>query len=120
MRNEGLILNGKTWKVGELAKQTGLTVQMLHHYDKIGLFSPPQSSDKGQRLYTETDIAKLQQVMSLKQLGFALAEIKEMIEKPNLNPVEVIKVQLESVKEHIRIQEQLCSLLRHPFPMSVI
>lgn len=120
MRNEGLILNRKTWKVGELAKQTGLTVQMLHHYDKIGLFSPLQSSDKGQRLYTETDIAKLQQVMSLKQLGFALAEIKEMIEKPNLNPVEVIKVQLESVKEHIRIQEQLCSLLRQPFPMSVI
>ncbi|MGG0186959.1 MerR family transcriptional regulator [Bacillus rhizoplanae] len=106
-----MILNKKTWKVGELAKQTGLTVRMLHHYDKMGLFSPSVSSDKGHRIYTETDIAKLQQIMSLKQLGFALGQIKEMIENPNLNPVEVIKAQLDSVKEYIRIQKQLCSRL---------
>ncbi|PEV85067.1 transcriptional regulator, MerR [Bacillus thuringiensis] len=112
-----MILNKKTWKVGELAKQTGLTVRMLHHYDKIGLFSPSQSSDKGHRIYTETDIAKLQQIMSLKQLGFALGEIKEMIENPNLNPVEVIKVQLESVKEYIRMQEQLCSRLERIYEL---
>lgn len=84
---------------------------MLHHYDKIGLFSPTQSSEKGHRIYTETDIAKLQQIMSLKQLGFALDVIKDMMENPYLNPVEIIKVQLESVREHIRIQEQLCSRL---------
>ncbi|WP_242220322.1 MerR family transcriptional regulator [Bacillus cereus group sp. BfR-BA-01380] len=90
---------------------------MLHHYDKIGLFSPSQSSDKGYRIYTETDITKLQQIMSLKQLGFALGEIKEMIENPNLNPVEVIKVQLESVKEYIRIHEQLCSRLERIYEL---
>ncbi|MBY0595876.1 MerR family transcriptional regulator [Bacillus bingmayongensis] len=112
-----MILNKKTWKVGELAKQTGLTVRMLHHYDKIGLFSPSQSSDKGHRIYNETDIAKLQQIMSLKQLGFALGEMKEMMENPNLNPVEVIKVQLESIKEHIRIQEQLCSRLERIYEL---
>ncbi|MGZ7209838.1 MAG: hypothetical protein ACXVHV_08180 [Methanobacterium sp.] len=38
-------------------------------------------------------------------------EIKRMMEDPNLNPVEDIKMQLESVKEDIRIQEQLCSRL---------
>jgi len=90
---------------------------MLHHYDKIGLFSPSQISDKGHRIYTETDIAKLQQIMSLKQLGFALDEIKKMIGNPNLNPVEVIKVQLESVKESIRIQEQLCIRLERIYEL---
>lgn len=112
-----MVLNKKTWKVGELAKQTGLTVRMLHHYDKIGLFSPTQSSEKGHRIYTETDIAKLQQIMSLKQLGFALDEIKDMMEHPNLNPVKIIKVQLESIKEHIRIQEQLCSRLERIYEL---
>jgi DNA-binding transcriptional MerR regulator len=110
-------LNKETWKVGELAKQTGLTVRMLHHYDKIGLFSPSQSSDKGHRIYTETDIAKLQQIMSLKQLGFALDEIKEMMENPNLNPIEVIKVQLESIKECIQIQEQMFSRLERIYEL---
>ncbi|MBT2617578.1 MerR family transcriptional regulator [Bacillus sp. ISL-78] len=112
-----MILNKKTWKVGELAKQTGLTVRMLHHYDKIGLFSPSQSSHKGHRIYTEIDITKLQQIISLKQLGFALDEIKEMMENPNLNPVELIKVQLESVKKTIQIQEQLCSRLERIYEL---
>ncbi|MGG1572498.1 MerR family transcriptional regulator [Fictibacillus sp. NRS-1165] len=39
---------------------------MLHHYDKIGLFSPSKYSDSGHRLYTESDIVRLQQIMSLK------------------------------------------------------
>lgn len=106
-----------TWKVGELAKQTGLTVRMLHHYDKIGLFTPSKSSEKGHRIYTETDISRLQQIMSLKQLGFALEEIKRMMENPKLNPAEVIKVQLESVRESIQIQKQLCSRLERIYEL---
>ncbi len=84
---------------------------MLHHYDKISLFSPSQYSDTGHRLYTESDIVRLQQIMSLKQLGFALEEIKEIMENRNFNPVEIIKVQLDDVKKRIRLQELLCSRL---------
>jgi len=101
----------KTWKVGELAKQTRLTVRMLHHYDKINLFSPSQYSDTDHRLYTESEIVRLQQIMSLKQLGFSLDEIKEIMENWNFNPVEIIKVQLDDVKKRIRLQEPLCSRL---------
>jgi DNA-binding transcriptional MerR regulator len=97
----------RKWKVGELAKQTGLTVRTLHHYDQIGLFSPSEVTDSGHRIYTEADIAKLQQILSLKQLGFTLEEIKETIENPNFNPIRVIKVQLETVKKQIEVQEQL-------------
>nr|WP_251571890.1 MerR family DNA-binding transcriptional regulator [Neobacillus cucumis] len=32
-----MIIN-RDWKIGELAKQTGLTVRTLHHYDQIGLY----------------------------------------------------------------------------------
>ncbi|MBO9130641.1 MerR family transcriptional regulator [Bacillus sp. 165] len=102
-----MIVSQRNWKVGELPKQTGLTVRMLHHYDKIGLFCPSQYTDTGHRLYTEADIARLQQIVSLKQLGFGLEEIKKIINKSNFNPLEVVKVQLESVKERIRVQEQL-------------
>ena len=84
---------------------------MLHHYDKISLFSPSQYSDTDHRLYTESDIVRLQQIMSLKQLGFALEEIKEIMENRNFNPVEIIKVQLDDVKKRIRLQELLCSRL---------
>lgn len=108
-----MILNKKTWKVGELAKQTGLTVRMLHHYDKIGLLSPSQYSDTGHRLYTKSDIIKLQQMMSLKQLGFSLKEIRSILQNQNFNPVELIKVQLDDVKKRIQLQEMLCKRLEN-------
>ncbi|MEK5232325.1 MerR family transcriptional regulator [Lysinibacillus sp. FSL K6-0232] len=110
VRNEGMIIKRK-WKVGELAKQTGLTVRTLHHYDQIGLFSSSDITESGHRIYTEADIVKLQQILSLKQLGFSLEEIKATIENPNFNPIEVIKIQLETVKKQIEVQEQLYSRL---------
>ncbi|WP_263404975.1 MerR family DNA-binding transcriptional regulator [Pseudomonas aeruginosa] len=52
-------------KVGELAKQTGLTVRALHHYDDIGLLQPSARSDAGYRLYTPKDITRLHQIQAL-------------------------------------------------------
>ena len=65
-------------KVGELAQRTGLTVRTLHHYDAIGLLRPSLHTEAGYRLYTARDIVRLQQVLSLRQLGFSLDEIREL------------------------------------------
>ncbi len=53
-------------KVGELARRTGLTVRTLHHYDEIGLLKPSLHTESGHRLYTADDVARLQQVLSLR------------------------------------------------------
>jgi DNA-binding transcriptional MerR regulator len=105
-----MIIN-RSWKIGELAEQTGLTVRTLHHYDQIGLFSSSEVTESGHRIYTEADIVKLQQILSLKQLGFSLEEIKAAIENPKFKPLEVIKMHLETVKKQIEVQEQLYSRL---------
>ena len=63
-------------KVGELAKRTGVSVRTLHYYDEIGLLSPSHRSEAGYRLYSAEDIARLQQIKSLRQLGFRLEEIR--------------------------------------------
>ena len=95
------------WKVGELAGRTGLTVRMLHHYDKIGLVRPSERTESGHRLYTEADIARLQQVVSLKELGFALEEIKGIVGKPELNPAEIVAMHLERVNRRIELEQKL-------------
>ena len=53
-------------KVGELARQTGLSVRTLHYYDEIGLLSPSYRTETGYRLYAAVDIARLQQIKSLR------------------------------------------------------
>lgn len=100
------------WKVGDLAKQTGLTVRTLHHYDQIGLFSPSKLTESGHRLYTKEDIAALQQIISLKQLGFALDEIKQLLKEPDFDPEELIRLQISRLSEQITAQEKLRAHLR--------
>jgi hypothetical protein len=50
-------------KVGDLAKQTGVSVRTLHYYDEIGLLSPSHRTEAGYRLYDEQDIIRLQQIV---------------------------------------------------------
>src|SRR6478752_6178684 len=81
---------GRFWKVGELAERTGLTVRTLHHYDAMGLLSPSGRTDSahgaGHRLYNAADLAKLQQITSLKLLGFSLDQIRDYLARSDYDP----------------------------------
>ena len=65
--------------VGEVAKKMGVTVRTLQYYDKEGLLSPSSESEGGRRLYTDKDVIKLHQILSLKSLGFSLDDIKNRL-----------------------------------------
>ncbi|KHD85094.1 MerR family transcriptional regulator [Heyndrickxia ginsengihumi] len=96
-----------TWKIGELASQCGITVRTLHHYHQIGLLVPSEFTEAGHRLYTKADASKLQQILSLKQLGFSLEEIYNFIVNPNYDPMLVVQAQLEVINEQIKLKEKL-------------
>jgi DNA-binding transcriptional MerR regulator len=98
-------------KVGELARRTGLTVRTLHHYDAIGLVKPSLHTAAGYRLYTAGDIARLQQALSLRQLGFSLEEIRACLDRPDFTPLEVIDAHLARLREQMELQRRLCHRL---------
>src|SRR6516165_4312051 len=98
-------------KVGELARRTGLTVRTLHHYDDIGLLRPSLHTESGHRLYTEGDVARLQQVLSLRQLGFSLEEVRDCLDRPGFSPLEVIRLHVTRLREQIELQRKLCERL---------
>jgi len=92
----------QTWKVGELARRTGLTVRTLHHYDAIGLLSPSgrtgSAHGSGHRLYTAADLARLHQILCLRQLGFGLEQIREYMSRGDYDPREVVRLHLAEVR----------------------
>jgi DNA-binding transcriptional MerR regulator len=98
-------------KVGELARRTGLTVRTLHHYHEIGLLKPSLHTEAGYRLYTAGDIARLQQVLSLRQLGFSLDEIRDCLDRPAFAPLEVINLHIARLRGQIEAQQKLCEQL---------
>ena len=67
------------WYVKELSELTQVSVQTLHHYDKIGLLKPSLRHDNGYRIYSESDLLRLQKIIALKSFCFELAQIKELL-----------------------------------------
>jgi len=67
------------WYVKDLSKLTGISVQTLHHYDRIALLKPSLRLSNGYRLYSEQDLLKLQQIIALKFFGFELSKIKALL-----------------------------------------
>lgn len=94
-------------KVGELAKQTGISVRTLHYYDEIGLLSPSGRTEADYRLYDGADIIRLQQIMSLRQLGFSLLEIKECLQKPDFSLHHTIQLHITRLREQIELSQRL-------------
>lgn len=114
------------WKVGDLAKLTGLTVRTLRFYDQIGLFSPSGHTDSGHRLYNESDIRRLQQILSLKDLGLSLEEIQAVLKGHTYSPFGIVNIQIERVRNNIKTQqkllaelERLAEQMNHQEPLSV-
>ncbi|HEV2132455.1 MAG TPA: MerR family transcriptional regulator, partial [Longimicrobiaceae bacterium] len=101
----------RLWKVGELARRTGLTVRTLHHYGAVGLLSPSHRSPAGYRLYAESDVVRLQQIVSLRQLGFSLEEVGRYLARPGVSPGEVLELHLSRLREQIELQQRLYARL---------
>ncbi|MGH2776460.1 MAG: MerR family transcriptional regulator [Actinomycetota bacterium] len=94
------------WKIGELAKATGLTVRTLHYYDEIELLRPSVRSEAGHRIYTDADVQRLYRIISLRQLGFPLADITSIIESDD-DPRAAVRRHLDGVEEQIELQQEL-------------
>jgi DNA-binding transcriptional MerR regulator len=81
--------------VGGLARLAGVTVRTLHHYDEIGLVVPSGRTDNQYRTYGQGEIERLQEVLFLRELGFALDEIKSIVGRPGYNRAEALARQRE-------------------------
>ena len=105
----------RTWRIGEVATATGLTVRALHHYDQIGLVVPSGRTAGGHRLYTDADLVVLYQVTALRQLGLPLDQIAVLL-AGRADVSQVIDEQLAQVDRQIRmatrLREQLLAAAR--------
>lgn len=88
-------------KVGALARQTGLTVRALHHYDRIGLLKPSGRSAAGYRLYNRDDVARLHAIQVLRQSGLTLAAIGELLSGDGLPRHRIVTQQIEALDREI-------------------
>ena len=90
--------------VNEVSKRTGVSVRTLHHYDAIGLLRPTRVTEAGYRLYDDTALARLHQILLLRELEFSLKDIKSILDAPGYDAADALERQirlLELRKAHL-------------------
>ena len=90
--------------IHEVSELTGVSIRALQHYDKIGLLRPRRSIENGYRLYSDDDLARLQQILLFRELEFPLKNIKNIIDSPDFDQSRALQQQIELLelkREHI-------------------
>ena len=85
--------------VNQIAKQTGVSVRTLHHYDAIGLLKPAEITEAGYRLYDEDALMRLHLIIVYRELDFSLKQISEILDAPDFDQNRILE-------EQIRLLEQ--------------
>jgi len=96
-----------TYTVQQLARLAGVSVRTLHHYDHIGLLKPSARTAAGYRLYDETDLLRLQQILFFRELDFPLAEIEAILDDPGFDQVQALRDHRELLQQESDRLERL-------------
>ncbi len=72
-------MNGGILTTGQLARASGVGVQTVRYYERIGLLRSPPRTAGGYRQYDSSDVQRLRFVRSAQELGFTLAEIQDLL-----------------------------------------
>ena len=110
---------------GQFARMAGVTLRTIRYYDQHDILKPSLVSESGARFYTDTDFARLQQILLLKYLGFSLEDIREMtIEDPDSHfMLNALNVQLKLVQDRIEqmqlVEKAHRKILPRPFLRSI-
>ena len=90
--------------VQKVSRLTGVSIRTLQYYDRIGLLHPTEYSEAGYRLYDDTALETLQQILLFRELQFPLKDIGKIIGSPDFDRDKALEQQIELLtlkKEHI-------------------
>lgn len=90
--------------VNEVSKLTGVSIRALQYYDKIGLLKPTEYTESGYRLYDDTALEMLQQILLFRELEFPLKEIRQILSRPDFDRNKALEQQITLLtmkKEHL-------------------
>lgn len=98
------------YTVQKLSSLAGISTRTLRYYDEIGILKPARINSSGYRIYGETEVDKLQQILFYKELGVELDTIKTIISSPSFDGATALKEHRQKLLEK---REQLNILIEN-------
>jgi DNA-binding transcriptional MerR regulator len=85
------------FRIGEVAKLTGLTTRTLRYWEELGLVAPSSYGNSGDRHYTAADMARVTRIRDLqKLLGFSLAEVRVVLDTEGVDVLDRVRSELRT------------------------
>ncbi len=95
-------------RIGEVAKRTGLTTRTLRYWEELGLIRPSGYQGRGERLYSDTDLARVTRIQDLQELlGFSLAEVRVVLDTEDTDALDRLRSEYRSGEVHPGRRRQL-------------
>lgn len=94
-------------QIGDLAGLTGVNIETIRYYERIGVLPLPERHSNGRRSYGETDRRRVSFIRHARELGFDLASVKTLLalqEQPEAScesAAQLAQAQLEQVQKKI-------------------
>jgi DNA-binding transcriptional MerR regulator len=119
------------FKIGDFSKLSQVSSKALRYYDDIGLLKPDHTDRfTGYRYYTVEQLPRLNRIIVLKELGFSLEQIMELLEDdiPNEQIQGMLRMKQAEIERHIedeqqrllRIQTRLQQMITPEMPYDII
>ena len=85
------------WRIGEVAKLTGVTTRTLRYWEELELLQPSGHRASGERLYSPTDVARVTRIRNLQELlGFSLAEVRTVLNADDVDVLDRVRSELRA------------------------
>ena len=101
----------RSYTIGTLARLSGLSVRKIRFYSDAGLLPPAGRTEKGYRVFDDSDIARLTLISALREADVALKQIKQIVSSDR-TLAEVLKLRLEALEIEISSRRRMSALLR--------
>lgn len=107
----------QTMSIGTLSKETGIGIETIRFYERLGLIVPVGRKSSGYRIFDDSSLKALGFIKHAKELGFSLSEIQELLDlkadkKSKCQSVQLkAKAQLQAVEEKINHLERIKNVL---------
>ena len=90
-----------TYRIGELARQTGCKVETIRFYQSVGLLPSPKRGSSGHRLYTDAARRRLTFIRRARDLGFSMAEVRAHLDRlrAKINVLQTMEAVLQRISD---------------------
>lgn len=105
-------VSGKGLQRAELARRTNCNLETIRYYEKIGMMPAPPRTSAGYRVYDESHIRRLRFILRARELGFAIAEIRGLLQLVDGGSQTCAEVKARTEKHLADVRSKIADLRR--------